>query len=74
MSVIVHAGAPATGPGEFCWQQATAQVAALLRERDVHPARAVVLLPYAQLMQQAKAAWAAAAGDIQFVPRFETTM
>lgn len=74
MSVIVHADAPAAGPGEFCWQQATARLAALLRERDVHPARAVVLLPYAQLMQQAKAAWAAAAGDTHFVPRFETTM
>lgn len=74
MSVIALAGAPAAGPGEFCWQQATARLAALLRERDVHPARAVVLLPYAQLMQQAKAAWAAAAGDTHFVPRFETTM
>ncbi|WP_096695856.1 PD-(D/E)XK nuclease family protein [Polaromonas sp. AER18D-145] len=74
MSVIVHADAPAAGPGEFCWQQATARVAALLRERDVHPARALVLLPYAQLMQQAKTAWAAAAGDTHFVPRFETTM
>lgn len=74
MSAIVHADAAAAGPGEVCWQQATARLATLLRERDVHPARAVVLLPYAQLMQQAKTAWAAAAGDTHFVPRFETTM
>ena len=74
MTVIVHAIAPARGPAEPCWQQVTAQLAALLRERGVHPARVVVLLPYAQLMQEAKAAWADAAGGSHFVPRFETTM
>jgi ATP-dependent helicase/nuclease subunit B len=46
----------------------------LLQERGVHSARAVVLLPYAQLMQEAKAAWSRVAGDAHFVPRFETTM
>jgi ATP-dependent helicase/nuclease subunit B len=40
----------------------------------VHPAECVVLLPYAQLIQQARQAWAAQAGDTFFVPRFETTM
>ena len=74
MTVIVHAIAPARGPAEPCWQQVTAQLTALLRERGVHPARVVVLLPYAQLMQEAKAAWADAAGGSHFVPRFETTM
>lgn len=46
----------------------------VLKARDVHPAEAVVLLPYAQLIQQARRAWAAAAGEAFFVPRFETTM
>lgn len=54
------------------------QLAAVLRERAVHASRAVVLVPYAQLMQQAKLAWsahAARAGALAaFVPRFETTM
>ncbi len=51
-----------------------------MQRRAVHPADAVVLLPYAQLMQQARQAWAAAvnqagnAGASIFVPRFETTM
>jgi len=55
---------------------------AALRSQGVHPADAVVLLPYAQLMQQARNAWAVAAdpgdpgnpGASVFVPRFETTM
>ena len=57
-----------------------------MQGRAVHPADAVVLLPYAQLMQQARQAWAVAAhnsgnpgnpgnaGASIFVPRFETTM
>ncbi len=55
-----------------------AQLAAALAQRGVHPSRAVVLLPYAQLMQQARAAWLAQAGsagaEVCLVPRFETTM
>jgi ATP-dependent helicase/nuclease subunit B len=74
MAATGSAMSAATGPGQACWQLVTAQLAALLRERDVHPARAVVLLPYAQLMQQARAAWSSAAGGTHFVPRFETTM
>jgi hypothetical protein len=57
-----------------CWQQAMAQLSQALQARCVHPAEAVVLLPYAQLIQQARLAWAAQAGDTFFVPRFETTM
>ncbi|MDO9359590.1 MAG: PD-(D/E)XK nuclease family protein [Polaromonas sp.] len=62
------------GPGAACWTRVSAQLAALIAERGVHPARTVVLLPYAQLMGEAKAAWAASAGAAHFVPRFETTM
>ncbi len=61
---------------------------AAMQGRAVHPADAVVLLPYAQLMQQARQAWALAAKEVAkdaddeagnpdasiFVPRFETTM
>eukprot|EP01136_Pigoraptor_vietnamica_P030646 Opistho-1_new@90170 len=61
-------------PAGANWAQATAQLTALLEKRGVHPARTVVLLPYAQLMREAKAAWAAGAGATHFLPRFETTM
>lgn len=65
-------------PGDECWARVMAQLAAVLRERAVHASRAVVLVPFAQLMQQAKLAWsahAASAGAMAaFVPRFETTM
>ncbi|MHB1248044.1 MAG: PD-(D/E)XK nuclease family protein, partial [Polaromonas sp.] len=50
------------------------KLAQSLQARGVHPAEVVVLLPYAQLIQQARQAWAAQAGDTFFVPRFETTM
>ena len=42
--------------------------------RQVHPADTVVLLPYAQLMQPARSAWALDGGAAQFMPRFETSM
>jgi ATP-dependent helicase/nuclease subunit B len=58
----------------LCWQQAIAQLARALQVRGVHPAETVVLLPYVQLIPQARQAWAAQAGDTFFVPRFETTM
>lgn len=50
------------------------RLAEAMQARGVHPAEAVVLLPYAQLIQQARRAWAAQAGETFFVPRFETTM
>ena len=68
----------------FCWRQAMSELIAAMQKRAVHPADAVVLLPYAQLMQQARQAWALAAREADyeedsagasiFVPRFETTM
>ncbi len=60
-----------------CWKRAIEQLAAALQQSGIQPADAVVLLPYAQLMQQARLAWAtyaSAQGDHIFVPRFETTM
>ena len=74
MGVIGDAMPAPSGPGAACWAQVTAQLSGLLEERGIHPARTVVLLPYAQLMREAKAAWAATAGATHFLPRFETTM
>ena len=58
------------------WAAVTAELASVLRARQIHPGKAVVLVPYAQLIQQAKLAWAACnAGDKSFfMPRFETTL
>ncbi|MDE2606011.1 MAG: PD-(D/E)XK nuclease family protein, partial [Burkholderiales bacterium] len=44
-----------------------------MAERGAHPARTVLLLPYAQLMPLARQAWSDEAPD-GFAPRFETTM
>ncbi len=49
-----------------------ARIVADLAARGVHPARAVVLVPYAQLMSVARAMWARS-GRTGFLPRFETT-
>ena len=54
------------------WQRVIAQLASILHERGVHPARAVVLVPYAQLMDVARKAWHSSQHSV-FTPRFETT-
>ena len=48
------------------------RISRVLAERGLHAARTVVLVPYAQLMQVARAMWAAS-GTPGFAPRFETT-
>jgi ATP-dependent helicase/nuclease subunit B len=50
------------------------RVRAEMAGRGVHASRTVVLLPYAQLMQQARDAWGQATPGASFVPRMETTM
>ena len=57
---------------DFRWQQGLAGIEAHMRARGAHPARTVVLLPYAQLMPQATRLWAQTRPD-GFAPRFETT-
>ena len=57
-----------------CWRQALQRLADLVDLRGIHPSQVVVLLPYAQLIQQARQSWAARSGGSFFVPRFETTM
>ena len=50
-----------------------AEAMALLRQRTAHPARSVVLLPYAQLIPLAKQVWARLS-PAGFAPRCETTL
>ena len=54
------------------------QIQAEVLRRQLHPARVVVLLPFAQLIPQARSAWlrrcAAEQAAAYFLPRFETTL
>ncbi|MEB2347274.1 MAG: PD-(D/E)XK nuclease family protein [Comamonadaceae bacterium] len=54
------------------WRALLARIAASLREQAAHPARSVVLLPFAQLVPLAASGWAALQPD-GFAPRLETT-
>ena len=60
------------------WTSVIAQINALVQQSGVHPAQTTVLVPYAQLMNEARTAWAAqrtGAGPMAaFLPRFESTM
>lgn len=49
-----------------------ARIVRALEQRQLHAARTVVLVPYAQLMGVARSMWARC-GSPGFVPRFETT-
>ena len=55
------------------WSTWIARIAADLQSRQAHPARCVVLLPFAQLMPVAARHWAQAY-PTGFAPRFETTL
>jgi ATP-dependent helicase/nuclease subunit B len=54
------------------WQRCLQTLADDWRARSINPARAVVLVPYAQLMAEARAAWAQYQPS-GFVPQFLTT-
>lgn len=54
------------------WRDLMGVVAQRIAQHGAHPARTVVLLPYAQLMAVARQCWARRAPD-GFAPRFETT-
>ncbi|MFZ3124809.1 MAG: PD-(D/E)XK nuclease family protein, partial [Acidovorax sp.] len=54
------------------WQRLLGQVQAHMQALAAHPARTVVLVPYAQLMPWAQRYWALHHAD-GFAPRFETT-
>lgn len=55
------------------WRRVMGLIREEIAARGLHPSACVVLVPYAQLMPQARLAWAEQ-GDAAFVPRFETTM
>ena len=59
-------------PARLQWQRCMADLASGIQSRGWHPAKVVVLVPYAQLMAEARAAWAVAHPS-GFVPQFLTT-
>lgn len=69
--------APLAAPADRLSRHWAAQVSLIrqhLQTRGAHAGRCLVLVPYAQLMAQARQAWRALAGGTGgFVPRFETT-
>ena len=71
-AIAENDGATATSGVLNAWQGLLARIDAELRQLAAHPARSVVLLPYAQLMPLAARLWAAQFPDA-FAPRFETT-
>ena len=56
------------------WDSTIARIRQEMAGRGAHPAQTVVLVPYAQLMPEARSAWSKSCGGAHFVPRFETTM
>src|SRR4051812_40351941 len=60
-------------PAARRWRDLIENLRAEITARGAHPARTVVLLPYAQLMPVARQFWATAVPQ-GFAPRFETTM
>ena len=73
MAVIAETIKPDDSPPVLAaWAALLAQVDVQLRALGAHPARSVVLLPYAQLIPVAARLWAAQFPDA-FAPRFETT-
>ena len=68
-------------PAEKSWHRVMTQLSDVMAAQGVHPSRVadvVVLVPYAQLIQQARSVWAAFTVSVgmqaAFTPRFETTM
>ncbi len=69
------------------WVRVMVRLRATIVERALHPSQVVVLVPYAQLIQQARTAWVATGDSVtgapgtagavataSFLPRFESTM
>ena len=63
---------------EIVWDRLIVQIREEMLRRQVHPSRVVVLLPYAQLIGEAREAWVRAMAQASlpalFLPRFETSM
>ncbi|MDO5085989.1 MAG: PD-(D/E)XK nuclease family protein [Comamonadaceae bacterium] len=73
MTAIAATAHPASAPPENAlWRTCLTRVHEHLRDCAAHPARSVVLLPFAQLLPLAQSQWAACFPD-SFAPHFETT-
>ncbi len=63
---------------ELAWDQVMGRVGVEIAQRQLHPSRVVVLLPFAQQMPQARSAWLRARQahqtQVHFLPRFETSL
>ena len=72
--LFCDAALPANLPSLWCEPVSglVPRVAGWIGERALHPARVVVLVPYAQLMRVGRDMWARCAAP-GFTPRFETT-
>lgn len=62
----------ADGLGRFAWETCLACVQRQIAHHGWHPSRVVVLVPYAQMMEPGRKAWACTA-PTGFPPRFEST-
>lgn len=62
-------------PNDLRWLELSHQIDRLIAQQDCHPARCVVLVPYAQLIPLARKAWLEREqpGQSAFVPRIEST-
>ena len=62
----------------IAWDGVVRQICAEMARRQVQPSRVVLLLPYAQLIAEARRAWLRRVDCVQaqalFLPHFETTM
>ena len=58
---------------EAVWQALLTQIRYEMARLSAHPSRTVILVPYAQLMDEGRRAWGLSAPGASFVPRFETT-
>ena len=58
---------------EAVWQALLARIRAEMAKLNAHPSRTMVLVPYAQLMNEGRTAWRQGTVGASFVPRFETT-
>ena len=67
-----RAACPGANAAQDPWRALLAEARRQLRELAAHPARSVLLLPYAQLIPLAARLWAAQFPD-GFMPRLETT-
>ena len=73
---MMNSAAPSPSIADLCWIESIEKIAALIARHSPHPAETVVLLPYIQLIAQARRVWGQFAGQngrALFLPRFETT-